>query len=49
MKASDSQLSFFDFTFDHKEIPEFFEFQVSCGGDACTYRIYKKCGTIREK
>ena len=29
MKASDSQLSFFDFTFDNKEIPEFFEFQLS--------------------
>ena len=29
MKASDRQLSFFDFTFDNKEIPDLFEFDFS--------------------
>ena len=38
-----------DYILDSADTPEFFEFKVSCGGDACTYRIYNKCGTIREK
>lgn len=38
-----------DYIMDSQETPDFFQFQVSCGGDACTYRIYKKDGAIYEK
>jgi hypothetical protein len=38
-----------DYIMDSQETPDFFQFQVSCGGDACTYRIYKKDGRICEK
>ena len=31
------------------DTPDFFEFNVNCGGDTCTYRIYKKDGKIYEK
>lgn len=38
-----------DHIFESCETPEFFEFQVCCGGDACTYRIYKKDGRVHER
>jgi hypothetical protein len=38
-----------DYIMEHDETPDFFQFRVSCGGDACTYRIYKKDGSIYEK
>ena len=38
-----------DYIMDSDETPDFFQFHVSCGGDACTYRIYKKDGSIYEK
>ena len=38
-----------DTIYDCAETPEFFQFHVSCGGDSCTYRIYKKDGSIYEK
>lgn len=38
-----------DYIMDSDETPEFFQFYVSCGGDACTYRIYKESGQIYEK
>lgn len=38
-----------DYILESYETPEFFQFQVSCGGDSCIYRIYKKDGTIYEK
>ena len=38
-----------DYIIENDETPDFFQFQVSCGGDICTYRIYKKTGDIYEK
>ena len=38
-----------DYVLDSDETPDFFQFHVSCGGDACTYRIYKKNGMIYER
>lgn len=38
-----------DYVMESDETPDFFQFRVSCGGDACTYRIYKKDGRIHEK
>ena len=38
-----------DYIMEYDETPDFFQFRVSCGGDACTYRIYKKDGSIYEK
>lgn len=38
-----------DYIMEYDEAPDFFQFRVSCGGDACTYRIYKKDGSIYEK
>ena len=38
-----------DYIMDSNETPDFFQFHVSCGGDACAYRIYKKDGSIYEK
>jgi hypothetical protein len=38
-----------DYVLDSDETPEFFQFHVSCGGDACTYRIYKADGRIYER
>ena len=38
-----------DYILDSHETPDFFEFNVSCGGDVCTYRIYKNSGTITQK
>ncbi len=38
-----------DYIIENDETPDFFQFHVSCGGDACTYRIYKKDGSIYEK
>lgn len=38
-----------DYILDIAETPDFFQFQVSCGGDAATYRIYKKSGKISQK
>lgn len=38
-----------DYILESLETPEFFEFYVSCGGDACTYRVYKKDGRIHER
>lgn len=38
-----------DYVMESNETPDFFQFHVSCGGDACTYRIYKKDGSIYEK
>ena len=38
-----------DYVLENYETPDFFQFHVSCGGDACTYRIYKKDGSIYEK
>ena len=54
MKYSDALEILFDNTptdyiLEHNETPDFFQFQVSCGGDACTYRVYKKDGRIHER
>lgn len=38
-----------DYVMESDETPDFFQFRVSCGGDACTYRIYKKDGRIHER
>lgn len=38
-----------DYVMDFDEAPDFFQFHVSCGGDSCTYRIYKSNGMICEK
>lgn len=38
-----------DYIMESYETPDFFQFQVSCGGDACTYRIYKKDGRVCQK
>ena len=38
-----------DYILENFETPEFYQFYVSCGGDACTYRIYKIDGRICEK
>ena len=38
-----------DYVMESCETSDFFQFHVSCGGDACTYRIYKKDGSIYEK
>ena len=38
-----------DYVLENYETPDFFQFHVSCGGDACTYRVYKKDGNIYEK
>lgn len=38
-----------DYIMDEHEAPEFFQFHVSCGGDACTYRVYKANGMVYEK
>ena len=38
-----------DYILGSDETLDFFQFHVSCGGDACTYRIYKKDGSIYEK
>ena len=38
-----------DYIMASDETATFFQFYVSCGGDACTYRIYKKDGSIYEK
>lgn len=31
------------------ETPDFFEFHVICGGDSCTYRVYKEDGRLCQK
>ena len=38
-----------DYVLESNETPDFFQFHVSCGGDAYIYRIYKKDGSIYEK
>ena len=38
-----------DYVMESDETPDFFQFRVSCGGDACTYRIYKKDGRVHER
>ena len=38
-----------DYILEVNETPDFFQFQVSCGGDSCNYRIYKETGKISEK
>jgi hypothetical protein len=38
-----------DYIMEGYETPDYFQFQVSCGGDACTYRIYKKDGRVCQK
>ena len=38
-----------DYIMDSDEAPDFFQFHVSCGGDVCTYRIYKETGRVCEK
>ena len=38
-----------DYIMESHDTPDFFEFHCSCGGDACTYRIYKKTGNITER
>lgn len=38
-----------DYVMESNETPDFFQFHVSCGGDVCTYRIYKKDGSVYEK
>ncbi len=38
-----------DYILEHFDTPEFFEFHVNCGGDACTYRIYKDSGRVHER
>ena len=38
-----------DYIMDEHETPDFYQFHVSCGGDACTYRIYKKDGSVYER
>lgn len=38
-----------DYILEEYESPDFFQFVVSCGGDCCTYRIFKSSGMIGEK
>jgi hypothetical protein len=38
-----------DYILESFDTPDFYEFHVSCGGDACTYRIYKKDGRVHER
>lgn len=38
-----------DYILESNETPDYYQFYVSCGGDACTYRIYKATGRINEK
>lgn len=38
-----------DYIMEYDETPDFFQFHVSCGGDACTYRVYKSDGRIHER
>ena len=38
-----------DYIMEHHETQDFFEFHCSCGGDACTYRVYKATGDIYER
>jgi hypothetical protein len=38
-----------DYILESDEMPEFYQFHVSCGGDACTYRVYKADGRITAK
>ena len=38
-----------DYIMEYDETPDFFQFHVSCGGDACTYRVYKADGRIHER
>ena len=38
-----------DYIMEYDETPDFFQFHVSCGGDACTYRVYKADGRVHER
>lgn len=38
-----------DYIMEYDETPDFFQFHVSCGGDTCTYRVYKSDGRIHER
>ena len=38
-----------DYILETCEMPDFYQFHVSCGGDACTYRVYKADGRIHER
>lgn len=38
-----------DYINESFETFEFFEFNVSCGGDAAVYRIYKSSGKVYER
>ena len=38
-----------DYVMEYDEAPDFFQFHVSCGGDACTYRVYKADGRVHER
>ena len=38
-----------DYIMESDETLNFFQFRVYCGGDACTYRIYKEDGSVYEK
>ena len=38
-----------DYILGSDEAPDFFQFHVSCGGDAATYRVYKSDGRVHER
>lgn len=38
-----------DYINEEFETPDFFEFHVNCGGDACVYRVYKRDGMVCER
>ena len=38
-----------DYILEHFDTPDFFQFHVGCGGDACTYRVNKKTGCVNER
>ena len=38
-----------DYILEYFETPDCFQFNVSCGGDLCRYRVYKETGKVVEK
>ena len=38
-----------DYIMEYDETPDFFQFRVNCGGNTCTYRVYKVDGRIHER
>jgi hypothetical protein len=37
-----------DYIMGSYETSDFYEFHVSCGGDICIYKVYKKDGRVHE-